>query len=264
MFIFLSKFLPLLVYPLGLAFILQLLSLVLQKNKRWHNKIVVLALVTLWLSSNPWVAFSLVRSLEWQYIPPQEIPGAEVIVVLGGGTDPADYPRQMVEINGGGDRVLYAAKLYKNGKAPNILLSGGNITWLGSQTSTPAQEMAELLEMMEVPENVIWLQSNSQNTYEDALYSSEFLQKKGINRILLVTSATHMPRSVALFEHHGFNVIPAPTDFKVTQAGWQSLTEGDVPSQILKLIPNVGYLSMVTAALKEYFGMAVYKLRGWL
>ena len=126
---------------------------------------------------------------------------ADAIVVLGGSTEPALSPRPIVEMNGTGDRVTYAAYLYKEGKAPHLLLSGGYITWLDERQSTPAVEMASLLEMMGVPAEALWLEEKSQNTYENALYTHQILTEKGINRIILVTSAMHMPRSVALLRN---------------------------------------------------------------
>jgi len=55
------------------------------------------------------------------------------------------------------------------------------------------------------------LENDSENTAENAFYSAEILREKNIKTIILVTSAMHMPRSVALFEAQGLNVIPAPT-----------------------------------------------------
>ena len=86
----------------------------------------------------------------------------------------------------------------------------------------------------------------------------------GIRRIILVTSASHMPRSVALFEKQGFEVIPAPTDFTVTQAGWDKLKSGGLASQVLSLLPSAENLGLTTRMLKEYFGMLVYRLNGWM
>src|SRR4030042_4725868 len=127
MFIFLSKFLPLFVYPLGLALILLLSALASVKNHKRSRAFLILALVILWLSSTTGFSNLLARSLEWRYKPPEEIPLGEVIVLLGGGSEPEAYPRSGVEMNGAGDRVLYGAQLYKEGKAPIILLSGGEI-----------------------------------------------------------------------------------------------------------------------------------------
>jgi uncharacterized SAM-binding protein YcdF (DUF218 family) len=194
----------------------------------------------------------------------EEIPQAEAIVVLGGGTESAQYPRPLVEVNSAGDRVIYAAQLYHQGKAPVILLSGGNITWLGGRTTTPAQDMAELMEMLNVPAEAVWLQSESENTRDDAELSVQMLKERGVRRILLVTSAIHMPRSMALFEHLEIEAIPAPTDYTITQAGWDNLFAPDPQAFLVNIMPNASSLSLTTNALKEYLGLLVYRLRGWL
>ena len=101
----------------------------------------------------------------------------------------------------------------------------------------------------------------SRNTYENALYSRQFLQEKGINQIILVTSAFHMPRSVMLFEQQGFEVFPAPTDYGVTQDGWQRLWESNFVTQLINFFPRASYLSSTTHSLKEYLGLLVYRLK---
>jgi uncharacterized SAM-binding protein YcdF (DUF218 family) len=264
MFIFLSKFLPLLVYPLGLAVLLLAAALVVHRHPRLRVILLAAALVILLVGSNRWVSFALARSLEWRYLPLDPVPQAEVIVVLGGGTESAQFPRPGVEVNAAGDRVLYAARLYKQGKAQKIILTGGNITWLEGRTMTPADEMADLLALLEIPTQDVWLQPESQNTFEDALYTSRMLKENGVESVLLVTSAMHMPRSVALFEQQGVRVIPAPADFTVTQAGWQNLFSPDPQALLVNLLPNTSSLSLTTNAIKEYIGLLVYGLRGWL
>lgn len=260
--LFLSKFLPLFVYPLGLACILILLVLLFVRQPGWQRGLLLAALMALWLGGNRWVAFSLARSLEWHYLPPDPIPSAEVIVLLGGGTLSADYPRSIVEVNSAGDRVFYTAWLYNQGVADVILLSGGTIGWRNI-ADTPAEQMASLLEMMGVPAEALWLEPDSRNTYENALYSARILEEKGVKRFLLVTSALHMPRSVRLFEAMGFEVVPLPTDFTVTEALWQELWNGSLESYILGFVPSASNLALTTRALKEYLGMFVYGLRGW-
>ena len=261
MLIFLSKFLPLFVYPAGLACLLLGLALVLHRLPRLRTGLIAAALLVLAVGGNRWVAVSLVRSLEWRYLPSPELPRAEAIVVLGGGTEPAQTPRTSTEVNGAGDRILEAARLYRQGSAEHILLSGGNITWLGSRSATPAQDMAELLGWMGVPPEALWLQEASQNTAEDALYCSQMLKEKGIRRVVLVTSAMHMPRSVTLFQRQGIEVIPAPADYTVTQAEWQVLTHPNLPSFLIDLVPTDSNLRATSGALKEYIGMAVYRLQ---
>jgi len=263
MFVILSKFIPLFFYPLGFTCVLLVLALILRRKQRVSLILGIGALVILWLSSTSLVANHLARTLEWQYLPAGEIPKADVIVVLGGGTDARVYPRTEVEVNGAGDRVYYAAKLYRERKADHILLSGGEITWLDTVPSTPAGEMADILEGLGIPKEILWIEGQSQNTYENAVFSKQILDKKGIRRILLVTSAMHMPRAVGLFKKLGVEVIPLPVDFSVTRAEF-SLSRQDWLGKILGCLPSSGNLSLTTNALKEYLGMFVYRLRGWL
>lgn len=262
MFVFLSKLLPPLIYPLGLACLLILLALLLQRRAGWQRAALILALLILWLGSSRWISMGLARSLERRYLPPTPLPAAEAIVLLGGGTASKNYPRPITEVNGAGDRVLYAAWLYRQGKAPLILVSGGLLDWTPLGT-TPAQDMAELLEMLGVPPQAIWQQPKSRNTYEDALFSAKILREKGIRHILLVTSAWHMPRAIRLFQAQGLEVTPAPTDFNVTDADWESLTSSDVRLQILGLLPSTENLGLTSRMLREHLGMLVYDLQGY-
>jgi len=263
MFLYLSKIIPLFVYPAGLVSILIVAALATVKWQKWQRVFLLLALLVLFLGGNRWVADGLTRSLEWRILPQGDIPAAQAIVVLGGGTQPAEYPRRMVELNSAGDRVLYAAQLYHQGKADHILLSGGNLDW-NPVGSTPAGEMASLLELLQVPAAALWLEPDSRNTYENAANSRSILEPKGIQQIILVTSAVHMPRAVALFEHQGFEVIPAPADYRITRTDWEQLKSTNVLLQLSYLIPSAENLSQTTGALKEYLGLLIYKLRGWL
>lgn len=264
MFVYLSKLLPLFIYPLGLVSLIILLVLIIEKRDRFLRGLLIAGLVILWLASNRWVSFGLARSLEWRDLPTENNPQAEVIVLMGGGTEPGDPPRPMAEVNTAGDRVLYAAKLYHQGAAPIILASGGNVEFAADRNSTPAEEMTELLLLMGVPIDAIWQQPDSQNTYEDALFSAEILAENEISEVILVTSALHMPRSKALFEKQGITVIPAPTDFTVTEHNWSSTFNPYLGEFVIHLLPNASALNLTTNVLKEYFGMFVYGLRGWL
>ncbi len=261
MSIFLSKFLPIFVYPLGLACIFLVMTIFVVHRPGWRRVLLVFTFLLLFLGGNRWVALGLARSLEWRYFPPDPIPEGEVIVLLGGGTLSAEYPRSIVEVNGAADRMIYTAWLYHQGKAPHILLSSGNV-FEGPQ-DTPAAQMAELLQMLDVPSDALWLESDSRNTYENAIFSAEILREQGIRRILLVTSASHMPRSVKLFQAQGFEVVPLPTDYTVTVSGWRSLWAGNWETVVLGLFPGADNLALTTRCLKEYLGMIVYSIRGW-
>lgn len=262
-FLFLSKLLPLLIYPLGLSCILLFLALFLcLRRSRLSFIPVLLALVILFVAGNSRVSSYLVKSLEWQYVPSINLPNADAIVVLGGSTRNIDPPRILPDLNERGDRLLYAAKLYQDGKAPLIILSGGRIAWRGGGEAE-AKDMATILELMGIPRQAMVFEPNSLNTYQNAVNTKEILQEKGIREILLVTSAMHMPRSLAIFQKQGIKAIPAPTDFIISDRNFTELTYSK-ESTIISLIPDSGNLENTTLAIKEYLGTAIYRLRGWL
>lgn len=263
MFLFLSKLLTLFLYPLGLAFVLLVVALVMSwRRSRWVPLPVVLALIVLLLGSNSWVANSLVRSLEWQHIPVGKLPTADAIVLLGGATKSAFPPRPAVDLSEEGDRVLYAAQLYREGKAPVVIASGGRIDWRGGGLAE-SSDMADIIVSLGVPNAAILQDSKSLNTYQNAVNVRQIMQERGIRRVLLVTSAMHMPRSLRIFQRQGIEAIPAPTDFLITQ---QEINEPSSSPQatLLNLVPDADRLQNTTRALKEYIGTVVYHLRGWL
>ncbi|ELS01516.1 hypothetical protein Xen7305DRAFT_00012200 [Xenococcus sp. PCC 7305] len=262
-FLFLSKLLPLFVYPLGLACILLIVALVLSFKRSKYSYIpILLALVIFLIAGNSRVSHSLLKSLEWQYLSDQELPTADAIVVLGGSVHSVAYPRTLPDLNEHGDRVIYAAKLYNDGKAPLILLSGGRIDWYGDGSSE-AQDTTKILELMGIPSSAMIQEGESVNTYENAIFTQKILEEQGLKKIILITSAFHMPRSLKIFQHLGIDAVPAPTDFYVSQ---QELREADhsAESKILSFIPNTKSLDRTTMVIKEYIGTIVYWLRGWL
>jgi uncharacterized SAM-binding protein YcdF (DUF218 family) len=261
MFLLLSKLLPILVYPASLAGILLVLGL-RARSRETRNRLIAAAALVLWVLGNSWVAEGLVRSLEWRYLPQTEYPPADAIVILGGVTSPADFPRATAEIGSGGDRLLYGAALYQQGLAPVIVLTGGNLPWTDAVTDS-TDEMRELLVQIGVPEAAILTEDRSTNTYENAVFTRELVEPLGMDRIILVTSALHMPRSVPLFENQGFEVTPAPTDYNATRSPGARPVVETWPDLVIGLFPSAGALSATAAVMKEYIGIAVYWLRGW-
>lgn len=265
MFLFLSKLLPLFFYPLGLACLLMVVALsVFWKYPRVAATAISLALLVLLVAGNHWTSIWLLRSLEWQNIPTTELPKAESIVVLGGGTEPAFAPRPWINLGEEGDRVLYAAKLYREGKAPLLILSGGRIRWQGSDGPPESADMAEIAQTMGVPKSAILQDASSVNTYQNAVNVRRTLNSQGVSlQVLLVTSALHMPRSLLIFRRQGIKAIAAPTDFQVTERDLQEV-QSSPQAMLLSLLPDADSLQQSTRALKEYIGLAVYRIRGWL
>ena len=130
-------------------------------------------------------------------------------MVLGGGrevNDPAwqaDQPSLMAM-----QRVRYAARLAKASQLP-VLVSGGLHY---GQPPSEAQIMADSL-AQDFNVNTRWLEGQSRTTWENAQYSAQMLQAEGIQRVVLVTDAWHMPRSRWSYEQFGFQVLSAPVGF---------------------------------------------------
>ncbi len=263
MFLFLSKLLPIFLYPLGLACVLLVVALVMSwRRSRWVPVPVALALIVLLLGSNTWVANRLVSSLEWQHIPQGTLPTADAIVVLGGAIKPASPPRPGVDLSEEGDRVFYGAQLYREGKAPVVIASGGRIDWKSGGPSESA-DMVKILKILGVPDSAILQDPTSFNTHQNAVNVGKIMKERGIRRVLLVTSAMHMPRSLRIFQRQGIEAIPAPTDFLTTKQAIEK--PNNAPQSILlNLLPDTDRLQNTTRALQEYIGMVVYRLRGWL
>lgn len=261
MFVFLSKVLPLFVYPLGLIFLILtgicFWSWRQQSGLQWPA---LVALVILLVSGNSWVSDALLRSLEYQHLPPKNLPDALAIVVLGGGLYQASYPRQFPEVAEAGDRPIYGAQLYGEGKAPYIIATGGRIPWMGKVETSEATDMALLLQRLGVPAEAIIEEGKSLNTRENAVFTKEILDRRNINEIILVTSGYHMPRAKKVFEKLGIAVIPAPTDFLSSPMGSNNFNLANV---LLKLIPDAKSMALTTMALKEYLGLVIYQIRGW-
>jgi uncharacterized SAM-binding protein YcdF (DUF218 family) len=263
MFLFFSKLLPLFVYPLGLTCLLLVAALfTFWKRPRWSASFILLALVILLISGNGWVANQLTVSLEQQYVPTADLPKADAIVVLGGAVRPQIPPRPWIDVTEAGDRPIYAAQLYRQGKAPVVILSGGRIEWQGGGPPESG-DMAKLVEALGVPSAAILQDPTSLNTYENAVNVKKILQQRGFKRILLVTSAVHMPRSIQIFNKQGIDAIPAPTDFLVTQQELQE-AHSSLEGRLLAAVPESENLYRLTRALKEYIGILIYRLRGWL
>jgi uncharacterized SAM-binding protein YcdF (DUF218 family) len=265
MFYFLSKFLPLLVYPLGLACLLVVVALFLRNRPIWLTRTLIVALLVIWMGGNRILSMALQRSLESQHPPLSDPIEADAIVVLGGGTREAAAPRPSIEVGEAGDRILYVAHLYHRGVAPLIVVTGGHAPYSNPGRSSGAQVMKEFLDLLRVPSEAVLLETQSLNTYENAVRTLSLLKTRDVEHIILVTSATHMPRSYAIFrQFEDLTVTPAPTDFQVTDSDWKYYTRLNLGVQLMNLLPQADSLYATTVSLKEYIGIVVYRLRGWL
>ena len=175
---------------------------------------VAASVVSFWFSSTLACVCMLGLPLERPYLNAQSVeavPSADAIVILGGGIGKADemeYP----DIADGADRIWHGARLYKAGKAPIVIVSGTNDLY----ATVP------LLLDFGVPIEAIAVDNASRNTYENSRFTEQLLEETGDatvrKRVLLVTSAWHMTRSLGNFSKTSLEAIPAPADFKAHNA----------------------------------------------
>jgi len=256
---FLYSLLLKLFYPTSVALVLLLASAALRKAKKARRGCFWAAVAVLLICGNGWVVKYSTQHLERQYLPPDPVPTADCILVLGGGTTPRVPPRPTAEVTQAGSRMLYAAYLFRNGKAPEILCTAGVATG-GLGLRPEAETMAEILENLGVPKNAVLKETMARNTHEHGSNLQPMLRSLGFKRVLLVTSALHMPRSVGVFKKlcPAVEFIPAPTDFRIVEDDWPWYR------QVVNLMPTPSNYLQFSETMHEYMGMAWYKLRGWI
>jgi len=208
--------------PPGVLFLLLLAAWWLRKSwPRTARLCFVAGLGGLCLMSLPLVVQQLARQIET--VPPLDVHAwrglaqrADAIVILGSGRERGD-PAWGAQDQPSGvalERMRYAAQLAKASGLP-VLTSGG--LHYGTPPSE-AQLMADSLQRdFGVP--VRWLEGESRTTWENAEMSAALLQPQGVRRVVLVTQAWHMQRSVWSFQRAGFEVVPAPVGFMGVDQG---------------------------------------------
>jgi uncharacterized SAM-binding protein YcdF (DUF218 family) len=211
--------------------------------------------------SSPLIANPLIGSLESWYQPPQLTPSDrfDAIVVLGGGVNEKGSLRPAVEQDSySKNRTTCGVDLYQQGYASTLVLTGGDGRILGTGMGTPiAVEMKRWAVRLGVPESATMIDTDARNTYENATGTKQLL---GPASILLVSSASHLPRAVPVFTKQGFRVTPAPCDYvsqNLPRENWDDI-------DLFDFLPSNIALKHSTEAVTEVAGMVIYWLAGKL
>jgi len=257
MFNLASKIIFLFIDPPAFILILLIIAWILRRrSSRVSWCLYTTALIVLFVTGCPTTSQWWVRSLESQYVDKgvEAEPAAEAIVVLGGSISMPSEGHPSSGLIATSDRLLEAMRLYRAGKAPLIVASGGDSP-LDPEVRTlhEADEMRSMLEEWGVPDSAILVETTSVNTHENAVFTHQLLESRRINRIILVTSAIHMPRAQATFCKAGFDVTAAPANF----------LSGGAIATIFKWLPTSGAMANSSNVIREWIGMWVYRLRGW-
>ncbi len=219
-----------------------------------------IAAISFYALSNHFIANALLSPLEKPYNRPlEESSSTDSVVVLSGGS-----------MKGASNNLPLSDESYKRAMWGMIIAKKYNLPLLFSGTDLEHFESDAFLMSISSLDDAFKLgietkpfytkvfsihtESHSLDTYENAKFSKLMFEQAGITkpRIYLVTSAYHMKRSIKLYEHFGFHVIPAATSFKIseTQSNW------------IDFLPNIWALDKSYKAIHEYIGLASLSLRG--
>jgi uncharacterized SAM-binding protein YcdF (DUF218 family) len=245
-----------LLYPPNLSFLLLTIACVALFLRKRFFSVMLIGVAIIWIVMWSLPVTTLVAGgfLEDRYasLAAKDYPTADAIVVLGGHIQGnrsnwfTPYDKQMVR-----SRETLAAELFRAQRAPVIVLSGGALEGPIGDTNNMARNLVQ----NGIPERVIVLETSSQNTFENALLTQKTLSALEKKRILLVTSALHMPRSMAAFEKQPIEVTAAPLPKQITVPHLRPLNIWQ---------PDALTLESSRSILKEYLGLFVYWLRGWV
>ncbi|MCB1676447.1 MAG: YdcF family protein, partial [Halioglobus sp.] len=175
-----TKLLSLLLYPLSQALLLFVCAVLfgLLRRSRAASAAGLLSVAWLYLCSTAVFADGLMAILERDY-PPRAISvlgPADAIVLLGGGVRGDTHMGTLADLNRQADRLVYAAALYKAGKAPLILVTGGN-----RPGARPEADMTrDILRVMGVPDAAILRETRSRDTHDNAVYCAALLEARDL------------------------------------------------------------------------------------
>jgi uncharacterized SAM-binding protein YcdF (DUF218 family) len=207
--------------------------------------------VVLYMVSTPWLPRLMMSHLERQYVQVKQVNSAvHWVVVLGGGAvKDLNMPAADALSGASLKRVLEGLRLYKNLPEARLILSGR-----GTEEEVEyavATRFDELTAWLGVPKAHRVLEVESVNTADEARIVRSLV---GQEPFYLVTSASHMKRSVALFEKQGLYPMPAPCDYYVYPT--------DDALDVRDFIPNASRMVMFNTAWHEYLGLVWGLIRG--
>jgi uncharacterized SAM-binding protein YcdF (DUF218 family) len=224
-----------------LLVILGLVLLGLHRLRLLAVLLCALGLAALWVLATPIAADSLVRWAErYPALDPAQAGDAQAIVILAGGVR-VDAPEYGTSAPGATslERLVYGARLARQTQLP-VLISGSRFE---------AASMSDFLHQ-DLGVSAQWVENRSRDTHQNAQFSAVILARAGVHKVVLVTSAAHMARSVVEFNQAGIDTIPAPA------AMWTQRETG-----VLAYVPNADALVRSQRALYEALGRLVQQVQ---
>lgn len=251
----LQKLIVGLTYPPALSLCLLVLAVGLLLLRYRRSAAAVFAAAVAWsaLLSVPTASDWLRGRLEQQYPLVEEaaLPYADAIVVLGGGVrygwlDRPDVRPEDLQ----NSRLAAGARAWLAGRAPVVILSGGGENAGEGSDDSEARMMATAIERLGVPPSALLLEERSRNTRDNARYTAAIARTRQAHRILLVTSAIHMPRAIEQFQGEGIDVVAVPVPERARRVSWKD-----------RWFPSRSALWRSGRAIKEFGGLLMIRIQ---
>jgi uncharacterized SAM-binding protein YcdF (DUF218 family) len=221
-------------------------------GRRWLTALVL----TYWFLATPLGAWLTTLPMTRRYQPIQtreQAAGARAVVVLGGGilSHVADG-MALDDVGPTALRLIEGARLYRLLGDPLVVVSGGNTQQL-DPPRTEARAYHDAIVRLGVPDSRILIEDQSMTTREEAVLLKPMLAARGLTRFVLVTTPTHMGRSLAAFRAVGLDPVPSAA------RQW-----ADDEMSLWSLRPTRQWLTVSDTAYYDYAATVYYWMRGWL
>ena len=243
-------------HPLNFLLFLGFLGLVLRLTRfaRVGGVVALTAAVMLLVAAFSPLSALLLRPLEDRFPqPPADMPAPTGIVVLGGSLDEdIGLARGQPTLTEAAARLTTGVALALRFPQARLVFTGGSASLRASSAADEAAGVRALWLSLGMPAGRMTFEDRSRNTYENATLTRAIVQPKPGERWLLVTSAAHMPRSVGIFRHVGWDVVAYPVDYR---------TFGDARDAKPTTLA-LDALSRLDIALHEWVGLLAYRSTG--
>lgn len=244
--------------PLGaLGLLMALAVLWLLVRAQWRAAIWLgIPTLILWLLGSTPIAETLVSHVEQPCATNvvANLPIADAVVALGGGHTPSAYDPLRFSIGEAGDRVLAAVEIVRRGKAQTLVL-GGSIPIVGYTDKSAMSVVQDWITSWHLVPGTVTNLGLCGDTHDEALRCRQLQVQHGWKKIILVTSALHLPRSTAVFKKAGVDVIPFAADFQVVGIAR--------PADRFSPFPSQRRFELLSLYLHEQVGALYYRARGW-
>ncbi|HOK76340.1 MAG TPA: YdcF family protein [Verrucomicrobiota bacterium] len=253
------KFLTPLTEPVGLIWFALIVLAVWRLCRRQYRRAIAPGVVVLliYLIGGTNLPAYLLATLERNYARSgmADVPQVDAVVMLGGlltvsSNDPLGF-----DLSDAADRAVAAVELVRSGKARALVLGGG-VHGRPGHEKAEGEQLRQWLEKWGLATVPVFVLGDCANTRNEAERTMALAQEHGWRRLALVTSASHMRRSEAVFRKLGLDVTCVACDFQ----GMATFEQRPRRS----IVPGLGGFQHLAIYSHEVVGWWLYKLRGWV